>query len=34
LELNQNPSLRKNWLQFGGRPVFLIMNYIDRKFMK
>ncbi len=26
--------LRKNWIQFGGRPAFLIKDYIDRKFMR
>lgn len=26
--------LRKNWLQFGGRPAFIIKDYIDRKFMR
>jgi len=26
--------LRKRWLQFGGRPAFLIKDYIDRRFMK
>jgi NADH dehydrogenase FAD-containing subunit len=26
--------LRKNWLQFGGKPAFLIKDYIDRKFMR
>jgi NADH dehydrogenase FAD-containing subunit len=26
--------LRKRWLQFGGRPAFVIKDYIDRKFMK
>jgi len=26
--------LRKSWLQFGGRPAFIIKDYIDRKFMK
>jgi len=26
--------LRKKWLLFGGRPAFIIKDYIDRKFMK
>ena len=26
--------LRKRWLQFGGKPAFIIKDYIDRKFMK
>ncbi len=26
--------LRKRWLLFGGRPAFIIKDYIDRKFMK
>ena len=26
--------LKKRWLEFGGRPAFLIKDYIDRKFMK
>jgi len=26
--------LRKKWLTFGGRPAFIIKDYIDRKFMK
>ncbi len=26
--------LRKNWLQFGGRPAFIVKDYIDRKFMR
>ncbi|MBR9986400.1 MAG: FAD-dependent oxidoreductase [Desulfosarcina sp.] len=25
---------KKRWLEFGGRPAFLIKDYIDRKFMK
>ena len=26
--------LKKRWLEFGGRPAFLIKDYIDRKFMR
>ena len=26
--------LKKRWLEFGGRPAFIIKDYIDRKFMK
>jgi NADH dehydrogenase FAD-containing subunit len=26
--------LKKRWLEFGGRPAFVIKDYIDRKFMK
>jgi NADH dehydrogenase FAD-containing subunit len=26
--------LKKRWLEFGGRPAFLIKDYIDRRFMK
>lgn len=26
--------LRKKWLQFGGKPAFLVKDYIDRKFMR
>ena len=26
--------LKKNWLEFGGRPAFLVKDYIDRKFIK
>ncbi len=26
--------LKKRWMEFGGRPAFLIKDYIDRKFMK
>jgi NADH dehydrogenase FAD-containing subunit len=26
--------LKKGWLEFGGRPAFVIKDYIDRKFMK
>jgi NADH dehydrogenase FAD-containing subunit len=25
---------RKKWLQFGGRPAFIVKDYIDRKFMR
>jgi len=26
--------LKKRWLEFGGRPAFIVKDYIDRKFMK
>jgi NADH dehydrogenase FAD-containing subunit len=26
--------LKKRWLEFGGRPAFIIKDYIDRKFMR
>jgi NADH dehydrogenase FAD-containing subunit len=26
--------LKKSWLEFGGRPAFLVKDYIDRKFIK
>jgi len=26
--------LRKRWIQFGGRPAFMVKDYIDRKFMR
>ncbi|MCB2147455.1 MAG: FAD-dependent oxidoreductase [Deltaproteobacteria bacterium] len=26
--------LKKRWLEFGGRPAFMVKDYIDRKFMK
>ena len=26
--------LKKRWLELGGRPAFIIKDYIDRKFMK
>jgi NADH dehydrogenase FAD-containing subunit len=26
--------LKKRWLEFGGRPAFVVKDYIDRKFMR
>jgi NADH dehydrogenase FAD-containing subunit len=30
---DRNGVLKKRWLEFGGRPAFIIKDYIDRKFM-